>query len=149
MMKKLLATCAAILLMTSLAWGGNNEGMAKSLVDKGVAHVETVGAGQAATDFMTPEGGFIDGSYYLLFYTYDGTCLALGAKPEIAGKNRIDVHDPDGTYQVREMIKTAKGGGGWVKYKYANPTTGAVQNKKTWVQPVPSMDAFIGCGIYY
>ncbi|MDC0336093.1 cache domain-containing protein [Pseudodesulfovibrio sp.] len=139
----------ALVLFATIAIAGTDISKAQILVDKGISHVETVGADQAARDFMQQDGGFIDDSYYLLFYTYDGTCLALGAKPEIAGKNRWNVHDPDGVYQVREMIKLAKAGGGWVKYKYANPTTGDIQNKKTWVQPVPGMDAFIGCGIYY
>jgi len=147
--KRILMTAALLVLgAASLACAGNDVGKAKGLVDKGIAQVEVVGAEQAAKDFMDSDGGFIDHSYYLLFYTYDGTCLALGAKPEIAGKNRWNVHDPDGFYQVREMIKTAKAGGGWVEYKYANPTTGEIQQKKTWVQPVPGMDAFMGCGIY-
>lgn len=126
-----------------------HEDIAKRLVNEGIAHVQKVGAKQAAKDFMNPDGGFIKGSFYLLFYTYNGTCLALGAKPEITGKNRWDVHDPNGIYQVREMIKNAKNGGGWVKYQYVNPVTGAIQNKKTWSKPVPAMDAFMACGIYY
>jgi len=149
-MKRILVAVAAMVLITaSLACAGDDEGKAKALVAKGVAHVKTVGSEQAAKDFMNPDGGFMDNSYYLLFYKNDGTCLALGAKPEIAGKNRWNVHDPDGVYQVREMIKLAQSGGGWVKYKYANPTTGEIQKKKTWVQPAPDIDAFIGCGIYY
>ena len=143
----LVVLCLA--LTASLAVAGDNEAKAKELVAKGVSHVEAVGADQAAKDFMTKDAGFMDHSYYLLFYKYDGTCIALGAKPEIAGKNRWNVHEPDGVYQVQEMIKTAKAGGGWIKYKYANPVTGEIQKKKTWVLPAPGMDAFVGCGIYY
>lgn len=149
MLKYVVALLGILLLFVSVSMAGDCEQTAQSMVDKGLAHVEVVGADQAAKDFMNPDGGFIDKSYYLLFYTYDGTCLALGAKPEIAGKNRWDVKDPDGVYQIREMISTAKQGGGWVKYKYANPATGEVQNKKTYVLPVPGMDGFVGCGIYY
>lgn len=149
MLKQLLMSVCLIISCASIACSGGDEATAKSLVDKGIAHIEVVGTDQAARDFMAPEGGFIHGSYYLLFYAYDGTCIALGAKPEIAGKNRWDVTDPDGIHQVREMIRTAGSGGGWVHYKYANPTTGKIQNKKTYVAPVPGMDAFVGCGIYY
>jgi signal transduction histidine kinase len=149
MVQRILLVAAILIFgMASLASAGDDVIKAKKLVDMGLAQVEVVGAEQAAKDFMVPDGGFIDHSYYLLFYTYDGTCLALGAKPEIAGKNRWNVHDPDGFYQVQEMIKTAKGGGGWVEYKYVNPVSGEIQPKKTWVQPVPGMDAFMGCGIY-
>jgi len=137
-----------LVLIASTAFAGNDETKARDLVDKGIAHVQEVGATQAARDFMDPDGGFIDHSYYLLFYQYDGTCLALGAKPEIAGMNRWDVHDPDGVYQIREMIKAARAGGGWIRYKYANPVTGKVQQKRTWVLPVPGMNAFMGCGLY-
>jgi len=146
--KKLVLTVCAVLLIALPAFG-DCDGSAKAMVAKGVAHIADVGPEQAASDFMTPGGAFIEGDKYLLFYKYDGTCLALGARPEIAGKNRWDVHDPDGVYQIREMVKSAKAGGGWVKYKYANPKTGKVQFKKTWVQPVPGMDAFVGCGVYY
>ncbi len=149
-MVKRVLICAFILLsaLSTSALAGNDEGKAKDLVDRGIVHVKAFGAEQAAKDFMDPEGGFRINSYYLLFYKYDGTCIALGAKPEIAGLNRWDVQDPDGVYQVREMIKTAQNGGGWVEYKYANPTTGEIQPKKTWVKPVPGMDAFMGCGVY-
>jgi len=149
MLKHAVVLFGVLLLFVSVSMAGDCEQTAQSMVDKGVAHVQVVDADQAAKDFMDPKGGFMDGSYYLLFYTYDGKCLALGAKPEIAGKNRWDVKDPDGVYQIREMVSVAKQGGGWVKYKYANPTTGAVQKKKTYVQPVPGMNAFVGCGIYY
>lgn len=138
-----------IFCLTTAALADMVEPKAKLLVDKGLLHIRDAGVEKAAKDFMDPDKEFIDGTYYLLFYTYDGTCLALGAKPEIAGKNRWDVQDPDGVYQIREMIQTAKQGGGWVHYKYANPETGTVQKKKTWVQPVPDMDAFVGCGVYY
>lgn len=150
MTKRIVAVAIFLVCMTTtMVMAGDNAGKAISLVDAGIAHIEAVGPDQAAKDFMNPKKAFIDGSYYLLFYKYDGTCIALGAKPQIAGKNRWNVKDPDGVYQVQEMIRTAKAGGGWVAYKYANPTTGKLQKKKTWVQPAPGMDAFVGCGIYY
>lgn len=156
MAKQILTIAIFVLGLTaSLAFASTadkvlvHENIAKRLVNKGIAHIKAVGPEQAARDFMDQDGEFIKGSFYLLFYKSDGTCIALGAKPEVAGKNRFDVHDPDGIYQVREMIKTAKAGGGWVKYKYANPVTGEIQKKETWVLPAPDMDAFVGCGIYY
>lgn len=149
MRKKIVQFTVILLLFSvSMVFAENGEGKAKSLVDKGIAHITKVGKEQAANDFMKQDGGFIDGSDYLLFYAYDGTCIALGANPKIAGLNRWDVQDPDGVYQIREMIQTAKVGGGWVSYKYLNPTTGSVEDKKTWVLPVPGMDAFVGCGVY-
>lgn len=144
-----LMIIALLLCLPALAQDILPEPKAKLMVDKGLIHIRDVGPEKAARDFMDPDKGFIDGSYYLLFYAYDGTCLALGARPEIAGRNRLNVHDPDGVYQVREMIRTARQGGGWVHYKYANPETGDIQKKKTWVQPVRDMDAFVGCGVYY
>ena len=147
MHRLLLPMLLALLLAPAPAAAGDCD--AKTLLDKGIVHILKVGPEQAARDFMDPHKPFIKGSYYLLYYRYDGTCLALGAKPEMAGKNRWDVHDPDGVYQIREMVKRAKTGGGYVEYRYANPATGKVQNKRTWVRPVPDMDAFVGCGVYY
>lgn len=147
MRKIVLPFLLTAFILPAAAHAGDCE--AKALVNKGLAHILKVGPEQAAKDFMQADGPFIDGSYYLLFYRYDGTCLALGAKPEIAGRNRWDVRDPDGVYQIREMVKRAKAGGGYVEYKYANPATGTVQKKRTWVHPVQGMDAFVGCGFYY
>lgn len=144
----LILSFVLLILSATQALAMSNEGRAKEFVNRGIVHLKAFGLEQATKDFMDPESGFIMGSYYLLFYKYDGTCIALGAKPEIAGLNRWDVQDPDGVYQVREMIKTAQNGGGWVKYQYANPITGEVQPKKTWVKPIPGMEAFIGCGVY-
>ena len=143
----LLPFLLAALLAPALAAADDCD--AKAMVGKGIVHILKVGPQQAAKDFMDPRKSFIRGSDYLLFYRYDGTCLALGARPEIAGNNRWDVHDPDGVYQIREMVKRAKAGGGFVEYKYANPATGEVQKKRTWVRAVPDMDAFVGCGVYY
>lgn len=149
MKKQFLIVIIVSLILVLPCFAGSDPDKAMSMVAKGIAHVETVGQKQAAEDFMSRHGGFIDGSYYLLFYRYDGICIALGARPEIAGLDRWNIRDPDGVYQIREMIRLAQTGGGWVKYKYANPATGEIQKKKTYVQPVPGMDAFIGCGVYY
>ncbi len=103
---------------------------------------------EAIQAFHDPQGAFRDGELYILFYGFDGTCLANGFKPELAGLNRYDVQDPTGVYQVREMIELSKGGGGWVQYQYENPDTGRIEPKATYVKRAPGMDAFVGCGIY-
>ncbi|MBU1610893.1 MAG: cache domain-containing protein [Proteobacteria bacterium] len=151
--KKLLVIVVLIALATllvSLAQAAKTDQAerAQRLVHKAVAYVESYGSEAAITAFHDPNGVFIDGELYILFYAFNGDCLANGAKPELAGLNRYDVHDPDGVYQIREMIELAKKEGGWVRYKYDNPVSGRVEPKATYVLRAPGMDAFIGCGIY-
>ena len=46
---------------------------------------------------------------------------ALPTQPELIGKNRIDVEDPNGVKLVRDMIDVAKNGGGFTYYIYPDP----------------------------
>ena len=80
MTKHILAIAALLLVLaTSTAFASTgdkvlvHEDIAKMLVTKGVEHIKAVGSEQAAKDFMDPNGEFIKGSFYLLFYKSDGT----------------------------------------------------------------------------
>src|SRR5262249_7781525 len=50
---------------------------------------------------------FHDRDLYPFVYTLDGVAVAHGAKPELIGKNLIDLRDQNGKYIIREMIEIA------------------------------------------
>lgn len=127
---------------------GKDADRAVLLVEKAKQYVAEHGAEAAVKAFHDPKSEFHDGELYILFYAFDGTCIANGFKPEFAGLNRFNVQDVDGLYSVQAMIKLASGDGGWVNYKFDNPVTKKVEQKSTYVKQAPGMDAFVGCGIY-
>lgn len=143
----LLALCFA-----SQAFAGSNEHpnaeQAMKLAYKAQEYVLKNGQKQSVRVFNDPTGPFVRGELYVLYYDFEGNCIANGGMPELSGTNRLHVTDPDGTRQVEEMIRIAKNGGGWVRYKFNNPLTGEVEPKATFVLPVPGQRVFVGCGVY-
>ena len=73
-----------------------------------------------------------------------------GAAPALAGKNLLESKDPvTGKFFVKEQIEIAKtAGSGWASYNWTNPATKAMQMKKSWVQRVEGMDAYVVCGVF-
>lgn len=86
----------------------------------------------------------LDSHSYLFATTYDGVSLTKPAK----GKNMYDVRDVNGKYIVRDLIDTAKNGGGFVLYVMP-PFKGArPENKLSYVAPINKWDWYIGTGMY-
>lgn len=114
-----------------------------AMVEKGVAQFKKSSLDEACHDF-TQTKKFTQGELYLFVYDYTGVCLANGEDPSVLWKNRLDVRDTFGTYQVQEFIKTAKKGGGWVTYHWRGAT------KISYIKPVTKDDKsyLIGCGFY-
>lgn len=130
------------------------ETRAKNLVDKAVKLMLAEGQtpdGQKAVflRFENPDGGFIDGEYYLFIYDLSGTVLAHGAQPDIIGKNLIDKTDANGVKMIADMVRIAKEkGSGWIDYLWPYPGTGEIRAKRAWIARPGQMDMFIGCGFY-
>ena len=57
-----------------------------------------------------------------------------------------DIVGIDGDGLLGAIITQASHEPGWVEYDIANPTTGRVQTKMSFVQQVD--DLFVGCGVY-
>jgi methyl-accepting chemotaxis protein len=120
---------------------------AVALVKRGVAHVRKAGLRQACLDFMNPQGGFQEGESYLFVVDMNCTRLAFPPAPATVGQNDRDLRDADGNYLSRQNVEIARTAGfGWNDYRIANPHTGVVEAKSTYVERVG--DAVIGCGIY-
>jgi signal transduction histidine kinase len=60
------------------------------------------------------------GDLYIFVYDMKGKCIAHGTNPALVGQNQFDEKDEDGRYVVREMIKQAQAGGGWLDFKLKN-----------------------------
>jgi cytochrome c len=114
-----------------------------------VKHVETMFEkdGADATFKAVTARTFNDRDLYPFVYTLDGTdCVAHGANSAMVGKNLIGLKDQDGKFLIRELVETARKGGGWVDYKWPNPITQLIEAKSSYIERMG--DFIVGVGVY-
>src|SRR3954470_18745888 len=91
---------------------------------------------------------FDNGSGYYFGYAFDGTTLILGPTPGAEGTNRLGLKDSDDKPFVRDLIETARLGGGAVAYRYPKPGTKAPLPKLAYALAVPGWNMVVGTGLY-
>ena len=150
-MRKTALILAGIFLITGLLSVAVNAAgtadQAKTLVNKAVAFYKANGKDKAIAAFNNPKGEFVKGDLYIFMMDSNCNTLAHGANPKLVGKNVAELKDADGKLFMQAMRDTAKKGGGWVDYKWSNPTTKKVQAKTSYIMPLGN-GLFVGCGVY-
>ncbi len=150
-MKKIIALMMSMFVLTVagnvIAGKQPAKEDAEAMVKKAVAFVEEKGVENALAEFNDPKGQFCDGELYVFAYDFQGTNRALPTKPELVGKNLMDLKDADGKFVIKDLITVAESGGGWHQYKWENPTTNKIEDKASYVVKVND-DLWLGCGIY-
>ena len=92
---------------------------------------------------------FLDNkSGYFFIYDQKGVCMSLPPKQELQGKSLIDMKDKNGLYLVKEMLKVAQNGGGFVSYVWPKPPSNDLKNKLSYARLIPGTNFMIGTGIY-
>lgn len=81
---------------------------------------------------------------YLFAGRWDGVSLSGPA----AGKNMLDVADPNGVLIVQEMIRLAKADGGFVEYVMPGIDDQTPAPKISYARGVPDWQWYIGTGLY-
>lgn len=69
------------------------------------------------------------GDLSIFVYDMKGMCVAYGSNPALTGTPSLDLKDEFGSFYVREFIKKAESGGGWVDYKLNNSFASAYVEK--------------------
>jgi hypothetical protein len=92
-----------------------------ALVERAVKEVQMQPLDIACNRF-THTKEFIHGDLYIFMYDIHGTCLAHGDDAYLLWQNKIDLTDWVGTPIVKQIIKKAQQGGGWVTYGWNNGT---------------------------
>lgn len=142
-------TMAALALLAgtaSLAHAGAEED-AQALVKKAVASIKANGVDKACADFADPAKGFREGERYVYVHDIKAKMICNPGSPRTEGKDMIDVKDMDGKLFNKEMVKLATtSGSGWVEYKWTNPKTGKIQDKKSYIER--QGDVIVGSGFY-
>jgi len=85
---------------------------------------------------------------YFFAYDLQGTAMVKSDKPEAEGKNFIDLADADGVKLIARLIDAAKGGGGFVPYRYPRAGSDKPIPKVSYADLVPDWGWMVGTGVY-
>ncbi len=119
-----------------------------AFVEKAFEYTHVHGRETALQEFNNQTGQFVDGELYIFAYDMNGTTLALPFQPELLGTSRWNATDANGTAYIQDLIATAKSGGGFVRYLYADPADNfTVKQKLSYVMMV-DQNWIIGAGTY-
>ncbi len=120
----------------------------QAFVKKAVAYAKEHGKDAALAAFTAPGGEFHDGQLYIYAYDFTGTVIAHGGDAGLVGRNLIDMTDPNGVHVIQELVRLARGGGGWLYYTWPNPQhDNAEEPKLGYVEKVDDT-WFLGSGTY-
>ena len=117
-------------------------------VDKAVAYVGEHGKEAALAAFNAPSGEFNHGELYIFAYDFNGKNLAHGYDQALVGKDLIDLTDPTGKPIIRDFVRIAKEGSGWLDYVWANPANGDRVEPKIGYITKAGDNWLLGAGIY-
>ena len=140
------ATLGFVNLASAQTAGTREE--AKAMVDAAVEHVKAVGPEQAFKDFTEDKAKWTNKDLYVMAYDNNGKCVGHGANPKLIGKDLLELKDPNGKPLIRELIDTAKNGGGWVDYDWPQPQTKKLEGKSTYARKLANFDGWVGVGVY-
>jgi signal transduction histidine kinase len=120
---------------------------AQKLVSKAVTYLKAQGKEKAFQEFSNTQGRFREKELYVFVLDMKADIVAHGGKRKMIGKGSFDLADPDGKFFLKEIVETARvKENGWVSYKWTNPSTKKVEQKKTYFQRVD--DVILCAGIY-
>ena len=80
---------------------------------------------------------------YIFAGQWDGLSLTVPAK----GKNMIDVTDVNGVKIVRELIKAARSGSGYVSYVMPVLDSDSTYKKLSYTREIPQWEWYVGAGV--
>jgi two-component system, NarL family, sensor kinase len=85
---------------------------------------------------------------YFFVFDFAGNALLYPRQPQLQGRNLAELRDRQGGYPIRKLLDQARSGGGYVDYEWGRPSTGALENKLGYVEPVAGWEWVIGTGTY-
>jgi PAS domain S-box-containing protein len=90
------------------------------------------------------------GNNYLFMSTYEGVMLVQPFEPHRENTNQYNLRDSQGTYIIRELIRSAKEHpeGSFVTYHYFLPQENKEEEKIAYVIGIPELESYLGTGTY-
>jgi hypothetical protein len=107
------------------------------------SHLEKVGPEAAFADFGNPDDTrWHDRDLYVIAIDGTATVMVHGTQPALNGRPTRSVRDVDGRPFVEEIL--ALPAVGWVRYKWKNPLTNAVEPKASYVVRAGDFQVLVG-----
>lgn len=85
---------------------------------------------------------------YIFGLNYDGVMTIHAAKPELEGRNVIELKDVNGTPLIADLIKAGRNGGGYVEYLWDKPSRGTEAPKLSYAVDIKPLGWVLGTGFY-
>ncbi|MER3447200.1 MAG: Cache domain family protein [Candidatus Dadabacteria bacterium] len=137
-MKPMFVTLVLVLMVVPLLLWAADQGTpaeAKAMLQKAVAHYNSVGRKQALTDFTAAKTPFRDRDLYVVCIGPDHLISANGAFPQYVGLTSDILKDASGKLLGRAIIDAvATKSEGSVFYMMINPMTGKIEPKVLFVK---------------
>jgi cytochrome c len=115
------------------------------MLQKAVAHYQSVGRTQALADFTNRKAPFYDRDLYVVCIGKDRTIVADGGFPQVVGASVDVLKDADGKPLGQAIIDAAaSGGAGFVRYHMISPASSQMQPKVSYVQKVGDDVCLVG-----
>ena len=91
---------------------------------------------------------FNDKSGYIFIYEFNGDVVMVPTNKALTGKNLMDLKDSNGVFFIKELLATAKQGGGIVRYEFPKVKDGKPFPKFAYSVPFAPYNWMLGTGIY-
>ncbi len=107
---------------------------------------------EACAEFKRRDGEWRRGDAYVFVIDTEGEAVCHPAKPDLEGRNLLEIRDPDGKPVVqlflRQLVRGS--GAGWVHYLWPRPGETVLGWKSTFVRraSVAGNDYIVGSGAY-
>ena len=122
-------------------------GEALALVKRGVSLYRAYGTNALPMITANADGAYADRDMYIFAFDRQGQYHACGGLPARVGTFLRDLPGLDGAKLVRDAFTGADSEGAWVDYLIANPLTGQVEMKTSFIVAI-AQNMVMGCGIY-
>ncbi|TGU73940.1 methyl-accepting chemotaxis protein [Geomonas terrae] len=104
-----------------------------------------------AMELLRPVRFFENRSGYFMLHQLEGErsrAIMVPVKPELEGKDITDLKDKKDKMFVREFVKAARAGGGFVEYSFPKTPDGPPLPKLTYIGHFAPWDWEVGTGVY-
>ena len=116
----------------------------KFLVRDAISRYESEGLDATVAYYDTKES--VDGQWYVFIIDENQTIIAHAADPDLVGKHVSQALGPNSYPTGSAVAASADQDGAWFDYTYANPASGVVETKHSWM--VIHDDITFGSGWY-
>ncbi len=103
----------------------------KFLVRDAISRYESEGLEETVAYYNTKES--VDGQWYVFMSDENQTVVAHAANPDLVGQHSSQALGPNSYPTGSAVAASADPAGAWFDYTYANPASGVVETKHSWV----------------